>query len=61
MVKGQAGKGDRFRQVNQDKYGQNYESIFGQYKINNWNLDDEEDSTDNEENENEQSKTITTD
>jgi hypothetical protein len=32
MVNGQAGKGDRYRQVDLDKYRENYEKIFGKKK-----------------------------
>ncbi len=55
MVDGQAGKGDRYRQVDQKKYAENYESVFGKFEIKTW--DPDEDSTDIEENENEYSET----
>ena len=32
MVNGQAGKGDRYRQVDLDKYRDNYAKIFGNKK-----------------------------
>ncbi len=32
MVHGQAGKGDRYRRVDPEKYRENYEKIFGKKK-----------------------------